>query len=36
LKKYAAIPEGQAYKPLYNAQIVKISCLEMLLDGQKP
>ncbi|KAH9957492.1 hypothetical protein BC827DRAFT_1157222 [Russula dissimulans] len=25
LKKYAATPEGQAYKPLYNARIIKIS-----------
>jgi len=33
LKKYAATPEGHAYKPLYNAQIVKIFSLEMLLDG---
>jgi hypothetical protein len=35
LKKYAATPEGQAYKPLYNPQIVKISSLKMLLDGQR-
>jgi len=36
LKKYAATPEGQAYKSLYDAQIAKISGVEALLTGQVP
>jgi len=35
LRKYTATPEGQAYRPLYNAQIVKIFSLEILLEVQR-
>jgi len=36
LKRYAASPEGQAYKSLYDGQIAKISGFEALLNGQAP
>jgi len=36
LKQYAATPEGQAYKPFYDAQIAQISGFEALLGGRAP